>query len=65
MAKQELVEKMAKLISAANKKNKTAQDTFGSCSYTDANGDDYCADGWSQFQCQQVAGDWTEGGSCD
>ena len=65
MAQQKLVQTMAKLITDANKKSGTKDDTFGSCSYTDLNGDDYCADNWSEFQCQQVAGTWTAGGTCD
>jgi len=63
MAKQDLIVKMAKLISSANQGSSRAS-TLGSCSYTDANGESYCAENWSQFQCQQVGGPWTAGGAC-
>jgi len=65
MAQQKLIQTMAKLITDANKKSGTKDDISGSCSYTDLNGDDYCADQWSELQCQQVNGTWTEGGTCE
>ncbi len=64
MTKDRLVETLAKLLGEANKRNATPTDVFGSCAYTDVNGNSVCSDNFSQFQCQQVSGNWTPGGSC-
>ena len=59
------IDTLAKLITLANKEKAAASPRdFGACRWTDSNGDARCNDGWSEFQCQQAAGQFTPGGSC-
>lgn len=56
------IETLAALITDANKR--TTDVVFGCCTWTDVNGEARCNNNWSQFQCQQAGGEWTEGGQC-
>ena len=58
------IDKLAKMVEEANKVSSIA-DQFGSCDWTDINGEARCNSPWSEFQCQQVAGTFTPGGKCD
>lgn len=57
------IDLLAKLVEDANRIDPQAT-TFGSCKWTDINGNARCNSPWSEFQCQQAGGTWTAGGSC-
>ena len=58
------VEILSELLSDANKTGKLKPKDQGCCQYTDVNGNSVCANNWSEFQCQQVAGTFTSGATC-
>ena len=50
---------LAKLVEAAG-----PSDPRGKCTWTDSNGVARCND-FSEFQCQQVSGQWDQNSRCD
>lgn len=61
----EQIKLLAKLVEDANK-NQIAKkhSEFGKCEWIDINGEQRCNSPWSQFQCEQVNGTFTEGEDC-
>lgn len=60
---------VARMVEDTNKALRAAtqldDDTFGMCEWTDLDGNARCNSPWSRFQCEQAAGTFTPGASCD